>query len=275
MWRALLSGTNLENVAITGENEGYAPGSLARFGDKQDQKTMMMTTTTTTMTTMFNGHNDADDASVSVIDGVGWKWWCKARSMPIPQDYCGAFNPHNETLPPDRFRPKLIEISESTNIVLDRFTARNSPVWFVHLFLTKNVVVTNLTVLAPREVGNTDGLDPDSCENVLIDSCYIDVGDDGVSIKVRTVLHRIASHGREAKQAGVPPEPRAHPSRNETRRYELRNNTPRKARGSMQSRTCTQYFKKALTHTHFHWFALISLCVSSPPCAIPSCRIVS
>jgi len=103
--------------------------------------------------------------------------------MPIPQDYCGAFNPNNETLPPHRFRPKLIEFSESTNVVLDRFTARNSPVWFVHPFLSSNILVTNLTVLAPREVGNTDGLDPDACENVHIESCYIDVGDDGVSIK--------------------------------------------------------------------------------------------
>ena len=43
-----------------------------------------------------------------------------------------------------------------------------------------------LIVLAPRFVGNTDGIDPDSSENVIIDSCYIDVGDDGISIKVRT-----------------------------------------------------------------------------------------
>ena len=93
-------------------------------------------------------------------------------------------NPNNETIPSWRMRPKLIEFYDSTNIVLDRFTARNSPVWNVHSFLSKNIAMTNLTVLAPRSVGNTDGLDPDSCENVLMDSCYIDVGDDGVSIKV-------------------------------------------------------------------------------------------
>ena len=104
--------------------------------------------------------------------------------MPIPQSYCQEFNPNNETIPNDRMRPKLIEFHNSTNIVLDKFTARNSPNWFIHPFLSKNIAMTNLTVLAPRAVGNTDGLDPDSCENVLIDSCYIDVGDDGISIKV-------------------------------------------------------------------------------------------
>ena len=49
-----------------------------------------------------------------------------------------------------------------------------------------------LIVLAPRSVGNTDGIDPDSSENVIIDSCYIDVGDDGISIKVRK--HKKRNH---------------------------------------------------------------------------------
>ena len=106
-------------------------------------------------------------------------------SMPIYQSFCDQINPNNDTMPQTKMRPKLIEFYNSTNIVLDRFTARNSPVWFIHPFLSKNIAMTNLTVLAPRAVGNTDGLDPDSCENVLMDSCYIDVGDDGVSIKVR------------------------------------------------------------------------------------------
>ena len=105
--------------------------------------------------------------------------------MPIPQSYCKDFNPNNDTLPTKMMRPKLIEFYNSSNIVLDKFTARNSPVWFIHPFLSSNIAMTNLTLLAPRAVGNTEGLDPDSSTNVYIDSCYIDVGDDGVSIKVK------------------------------------------------------------------------------------------
>ncbi len=88
-------------------------------------------------------------------------------------------------MPKGLMRPKLIEFYNSTNIVLDRFTARNSPNWFIHPVRSTNILVTNLTILAPREVGNTDGFDPDSSQNILMDTCYIDVGDDGVSIKVR------------------------------------------------------------------------------------------
>ena len=64
--------------------------------------------------------------------------------------------------------------------------------------------MANLTILAPREVGNTDGLDPHSRQNILMDTCYIDVGDDGISSKVsmyngekrnfeRRILYRIVA----------------------------------------------------------------------------------
>jgi hypothetical protein len=41
----------------------------------------------------------------------------------------------------------------------------------------ENVDMKNLTVLAPQKVGNTDGIDPDMTQNVLMYSCFIDVGD--------------------------------------------------------------------------------------------------
>jgi polygalacturonase len=150
MWRALIAGYNVENVSITGENDG-APGNA------------------------------------SVIDGVGWKWWCWARSFPIPQSYCQDMNPSNATIPKQMMRPKLIEFYNSSNVVLQQFTAQNAPNWNIHPFACRNVTMKNLTVLAPRAIGNTDGIDPDSCVDVIMDSCYIDVGDDAVSIKSTNV----------------------------------------------------------------------------------------
>ena len=37
--------------------------------------------------------------------------------------------------------------------------------------------------LTTSQVGNTDGIDPDSVVNMLLTDSYISVGDDGVSIK--------------------------------------------------------------------------------------------
>ncbi|KAG7354121.1 endopolygalacturonase [Nitzschia inconspicua] len=150
MWRALIAGYDLENVSVTGENDG-AP------------------------------------SHASVIDGVGWKWWCWTRSFPQPQPFCQDLNPSNATLPKQMMRPKLIEFYNSTNIVLQQFTAQNAATWTIHPFACRNVTMANLTVLAPRAIGNTDGIDPDSCVDVMMDSCYIDVGDDAVSIKSTNV----------------------------------------------------------------------------------------
>ena len=90
MWRALFAGYNLRNVAITGENDGYSPGALARFESSPETTSVVSsdadiavtseadTTTTKNHNQHYNGHNDTDDSFLSVIDGVGWKWWCKS-----------------------------------------------------------------------------------------------------------------------------------------------------------------------------------------------------
>ncbi|KAL3912045.1 MAG: hypothetical protein SGARI_001351 [Bacillariaceae sp.] len=150
MWRALIAGYDIQNVSVTGENSG-AP----------------------------------DHASI--IDGVGWKWWCWRDSFPIRPDYCNQLNPTNHTIPKEMMRPKLIEFHNSKNILLQQFTAQNSPNWHIHPYVCDTVIMKNLTVLAPRQTGNTDGIDPDSTQNVLMDSCYIDVGDDAVSLKSTNV----------------------------------------------------------------------------------------
>lgn len=45
------------------------------------------------------------------------------------------------------------------------------------------VVVQNLTIHAPYDSPNTDGIDPDSSDDVCIEDCYISTGDDLVAIK--------------------------------------------------------------------------------------------
>ncbi|XP_065049385.1 probable polygalacturonase isoform X2 [Musa acuminata AAA Group] len=48
---------------------------------------------------------------------------------------------------------------------------------------SSNVVVRNVTILAPHDSPNTDGVDPVSSSNVCIEDCYISTGDDLVAMK--------------------------------------------------------------------------------------------
>ncbi|KAM0024460.1 putative glycoside hydrolase, family 28, pectin lyase/virulence factor [Helianthus debilis subsp. tardiflorus] len=100
------------------------------------------------------------------IDGNGKMWW----------DLWW-----NRTL--EHTRGHLVEIMNSRNILISNLTFRNSPFWTIHPVYCSNVVIKDMTILAPLNAPNTDGIDPDSCTNVCIEDCYIESGDDLVAIK--------------------------------------------------------------------------------------------
>ncbi|XP_057864644.1 probable polygalacturonase isoform X2 [Cryptomeria japonica] len=100
------------------------------------------------------------------IDGQGAIWWHWFR---------------NHTL--DYTRPHLVELIDSTDIIVANLTFLNSPFWTIHPVYCSNVRIRNLTILAPLDSPNTDGIDPDSCSDVCIEDCYISCGDDVISIK--------------------------------------------------------------------------------------------
>ncbi|XP_020228854.1 probable polygalacturonase isoform X1 [Cajanus cajan] len=100
------------------------------------------------------------------IDGQGSVWWNKFW---------------NKTL--DYTRPHLVELMNSTGVLISNITFLNSPFWTIHPVYCSNVIIRNVTILAPQSSPNTDGIDPDSSDNVCIEDCYISTGDDLISIK--------------------------------------------------------------------------------------------
>ena len=55
--------------------------------------------------------------------------------------------------------------------------------WNVHPFGCDGVTIRNVTIFSPRWRGNTDGLDPDFCINVLVEDSVITSGDDAIAVK--------------------------------------------------------------------------------------------
>ncbi|AEV29746.1 endopolygalacturonase [Sphaerochaeta pleomorpha str. Grapes] len=80
-------------------------------------------------------------------------------------------------------RPPLVQVKDSSDILLEGITLEDSPFWTLHPLYSRNLVFKNLSIKNPKNAPNTDGIDLDSCENVTIEGCVIDVGDDGIALK--------------------------------------------------------------------------------------------
>jgi polygalacturonase len=77
--------------------------------------------------------------------------------------------------------PCLIEVSECNDVHLEGFTTQYQQLWAIHLSLSERIVARNLTI---RSVNfNGDGIDADSCRDLLIERCNIDTGDDAIALK--------------------------------------------------------------------------------------------
>ncbi|MGN1376426.1 MAG: glycoside hydrolase family 28 protein, partial [Prevotella sp.] len=78
-------------------------------------------------------------------------------------------------------RPQLVNFVRCENVLIEGVELLNSPFWVMHPMLCKNVTVRNVTVF--NDGPNGDGCDPESCENVLIEGCTFQTGDDCIALK--------------------------------------------------------------------------------------------
>lgn len=115
--------------------------------------------------TAYNAENITIEGS-GKIDGRGYNWW--------------------KSMPSDLLRPRTINPILCKNVEIKDITVVNSPCWTVHPMCCENVVIDSVKVTNPYDSPNTDGINPESCKNVTIKNCYIDVGDDCVTLKSGT-----------------------------------------------------------------------------------------
>jgi Endopolygalacturonase len=90
---------------------------------------------------------------------------------------------HTATKEGGAFRPRMIFLNHCENIILQGITVQNSPSWNIHPYFTNYFKAINIKVLGPADSCNTDGLDPESCNDVEIVGCYFSVGDDCIALK--------------------------------------------------------------------------------------------
>lgn len=111
------------------------------------------------------------------IDGNGlrsWKaFWLRRR-----------WNP--KCTNKDEQRPRLLYISDSTDVTIAGLTLQNAHFWTTHLYRCQRVKYLNCRITSPAEpvkAPSTDAIDIDVCSDVLVKGCYMAVNDDSVVLK--------------------------------------------------------------------------------------------
>ncbi len=137
---------------------------------------------------LFTGH-DLQNVSITgrgTIDGQGEVWWHAFLETVQMRKALGINErePDNPEGAPLRWpRPRVINLYRCKNVLIRDVTILNSPSWTVHPVYCEDVTVDNVRIFQPSDSPNTDGVNPDSCKNVRISNCHIDVGDDCITIK--------------------------------------------------------------------------------------------
>lgn len=79
------------------------------------------------------------------------------------------------------FRPQFIQFNRCKNVLLEGVTITNSPFWVIHPFLSKDIIIRGIKVFAHGH--NNDGVDPEMSQNILVEDCIFDQGDDAIAVK--------------------------------------------------------------------------------------------
>ncbi len=81
-----------------------------------------------------------------------------------------------------RVRPRLINISNGENVVMDGITFKDGASWNIHMVYSNNIITHDCFVYS-KGIWNGDGWDPDSSTNCTIFNCQFDTADDAIAIK--------------------------------------------------------------------------------------------
>lgn len=132
----------------------------------------------------INGQHHVKITGNGCIDGQGPYWWDKYWG----QDKTGGMRKYYDAnglrwcVDYDCRRVRNLVVMESENIELSSFESRRSGFWNIHVCYSKGVYINGLSIY-DNEGPSTDGIDIDSCEDVLVENCTIACNDDSICVK--------------------------------------------------------------------------------------------
>jgi len=189
-WRnqSPISGLNLQNIAITGAGIIDGNGGAWRMVKKDKL-------TETQWKTLV--------ASGGIVRADGKMWYPSEKTVKGSNTKNAGVIEAGKTAADyedikDFLRPNLVVLTGCKKVLLEGVTFQNSPAWNLHPLLCEDLTLRNLQVKNPWFAQNGDGVDVESCKNVLIEGSTFDVGDDGICIK--------SGRDEAGRKRGVPTE---------------------------------------------------------------------
>src|SRR5690606_14644443 len=178
----------VENIAITGTGTIDGSGDAWRFVKKEK---------------MTDGQWKKLVNTGGVLSDNGKEWY------PSENAKLGAKLSSDQNVPDlegieehqkvkDYLRPVMVSIVESKRILLDGPTFQNSPAWNIHPLMSEDIIVRNINVRNPWYSQNGDGIEIESCKNVLVYNNTVDVGDDAITFK--------SGKNQDGRDRGMPTE---------------------------------------------------------------------
>lgn len=183
-----ISGTNLTNIAVTGEGIIDGNGEIWRLIAKDR---------------LTEQEWQRKLASGGVVSENGKTWY------PSAAYYKAAKTPKAGSIEPgstveaamefkEYYRPNMLVLANCKKVLLQNATFQNSAAWCLHTLMCQDLTVEGVRVRNPWNAANGDGIDVESCKNVMIDNSTFDCGDDGICIK--------SGRDEEGRKRGMPTE---------------------------------------------------------------------
>ncbi|PUV26446.1 glycoside hydrolase family 28 protein [Sphingobacterium athyrii] len=168
-----ISGTELENVGITGKGIIDGNGDAWRMVGKG---------------ALTESEWKAKVASGGLVSADGKTWYPSAKTRLAHEEKRSVLLADGKTLADfeaikDYLRPNLLVLTKCKKVLLEGVTFQNSPAWNLHPVMTQHLTIRGVKIKNPDYAQNGDGIDVESCANVLIEHCILDVGDDAICIK--------------------------------------------------------------------------------------------
>lgn len=98
----------------------------------------------------------------------------------------------------DFLRPVMVNFKDCERVLLEGPVFQNSPCWNIHIAICKDLTVNDIAIRCPWYAQNGDGIDIESCKNVVMTNSWIDAGDDAICIK--------SGKDEDGRKRGIPTE---------------------------------------------------------------------